>query len=79
MVEERAIYFEPKIQLLLLLAVDLLNGPFLELVGRYWARGVGRKGRKEERQGASWRGMVIRGGDFEVDPDEFQVRLDAGR
>lgn len=32
MVQERAIYFEPKVQLLFLLTVNLLNGPFLELV-----------------------------------------------
>lgn len=79
MVQKRPIYFEPEIQLLLLLAVDLLNGPFLELVRGYRAGCIGRKGREEERQGAGWRGMVIRGGDFKVDPDEFQVRLDAGR
>lgn len=76
-VQKRGVYLEPEVQLLLLLTVYLLNGPFLKLMRRDHP-GACRKGGKEEGQGAGGRCMVVGRGNLKVDPDELQVRLDGG-
>jgi hypothetical protein len=63
--------------LLFLFTVDLFNGPLLELMRRNGTGCACRESGKEERQGAGGRCMVVGGGNLEVDPDEFQVRLRA--
>jgi hypothetical protein len=74
-VQKGCIYFEAQVQLLFLFAVDLLNGPFLELVRGNRDRCIDGECWKEERESARWRSMVVRRCDVEVNPDKFQVRL----
>lgn len=57
--------------MLLLFAVDLLNGPFLELVRGNWAECALRESREKKGQGTSRGCVVIGRGDLEVDSDEF--------
>lgn len=76
MVQKGGIYFEAEVQLLLFFAVDLLDGPFLELVRGDCDGIIGGKCWEEEWKSASWRSMIVRRSDLEVDPDKFQVRLD---
>lgn len=64
--------------MLLFFAVDLLNGPLLELTRRNGTRApCGRDSWEKERQCTSWRRMVIGRSDLEIDADEFQVRLES--
>lgn len=79
MVQKGGIYVEAEIQLLLLFTVDLLNGPFLELVRGNCNRCFSGECWKEERESASRRGMIVRRSDLKVDPDKFQVRLQIPR
>jgi hypothetical protein len=75
-VQQGGIYFEAEIQLLLLFAVDLLNGPFLQLVRGNCDCVIGGECWEEEWESASRRSMIVRRSDLEVDPDKFQVCLD---
>lgn len=74
-VQKGGVYFEAQVQLLLLFTVDLLDGPFLELVRRNCDRGFGGECWKKEWKSASRRGMIVRRSNLKVDPDKFQVCL----
>lgn len=55
--------------------MNLLDGPFLELMRGYRDRSFRGKGWQEEWKRASWRGVVVGRGNLKVDADKFQVRL----
>jgi hypothetical protein len=57
--------------------MDLLNRPFLQFMRGNGVRCFDRLGWNQEGQGTRRRRVIVGRGGFEVDSDEFQIRLNS--